>query len=166
MDFDKYKKEIGKRIAEIRKNKNLKQAQLKELIGAPTVQMISNWENGHSFPSTIYLIIIAKKLDISLDYLLFGKDVYSKIYKIDTYKEVGQIIVELISSGLFFFSSSSLAKRCWDTDLNTSDKTIYNFSQELCHLLAASGSLRPELFEQAIEDLLNKYDSPIKKNEE
>ena len=71
--MDEAKKEIGKRIAEIRKSKKIKQEELKEMIGAPTVQMISGWENGHSFPSTTYLIIIAKKLDISLDYLLLGK---------------------------------------------------------------------------------------------
>ena len=64
------KKELGKRIAEIRKSKKLNQEEFKELIGAPTVQMISGWENGHSFPSVNYLIIIAKKLDTSLHYLL------------------------------------------------------------------------------------------------
>ena len=162
--MDEAKKEIGKRIAEIRKSKKIKQEELKEMIGAPTVQMISGWENGHSFPSTTYLIIIAKKLDISLDYLLLGKRSDSTDKKITTYKDATTFIIELINSGLFKIGGYYQANGVYVTELESTDKTIGSFKLELDNLLVASKTLRPELFNQAIVDLLNKYDLTLKAN--
>lgn len=157
------KKEVGNRLAEIRKSKKLRQDELKELLDVPTVQMISNWENGHIFPSTTYLIIIAKKLDISLDYLLLGKQNNSNTRKMKTYKDVAESIVELEQIGLFDISDSCITSCKYLTTLTTMDDVIHNFKIEYCNLLIASKSLRPELFKQAVADLLEKYDIPIKK---
>ncbi|MGN1075742.1 MAG: helix-turn-helix domain-containing protein [Candidatus Enteromonas sp.] len=99
------KKEFGKRLAEIRKSKKLRQEDLKELINAATIQMISNWENGHSFPSTSYLIILSKKLDVSLDYLLFGKENSPRNFEFRTYKDVCECITALIQDELFELGS-------------------------------------------------------------
>ena len=45
--------------------------------------------------------------------------------------------------------------------LTTHDKTISSFRSEYDNLRVASKTLRPELYKQAIDDLLNKYDEPI-----
>ncbi len=160
------KEEVGKRIAEIRKSKKLNQEEFRELIGAPTVQMISGWENGHSFPSPTYLIIIAKKPDISLDYLLLGRQNGLEDKSIRTYKDAATYILELESSGLFKISGGfSDMFNHYSTQLISYDNAIGEFKREFDTLLAASKTLRPELLEQAYIDLLNKYDFPIGKNE-
>lgn len=160
------KKEIGKRIAESRKAKHLKQEDLRTLIDAPTVQMISGWEKGHSFPSMPYLVILAKTLDTSLDYLLLGKENGSVDRSIVTYKDAATRLIELEDSGLFEMRDGDYGLGYPFTELYTIDKTIGEFKSELDSLKGASKTLRPELYKQAIQDLLDKYDSPIKKPKE
>ena len=58
------KKLLGKRIKELRKEKNLSQDQLSELVGIDS-RSISHIENGDSFPSKS-LLEIAKALNVSL----------------------------------------------------------------------------------------------------
>lgn len=158
--------EFGKRLAEIRKSKKIKQKELKEMIDAPTVQMISGWENGHSFPSTNYLIILAKKLDISLDYLLLGKQKNSKDPTISTYKDAAIYITQLVNSGLFTIGGyhSGEFGQIYCTTLESTNKVLGNFKKEFDNLLVASKTLKPELFKQAIIDLLDKYDVPLKQS--
>lgn len=163
--MDKLKKEFGKRLAEIRKSKKLNQKEFKELIEAPTVQMISGWENGHSFPSPTYLIIIAKKLDISLDYLLLGRQNGSEETSIKTYKDAAKYMTQLYESGLFELGGYQYGahENQYAVTLTSKEPHIRNFKLELDNLLVASKTLRPELLKQAIIDLFNKYDEPLKK---
>lgn len=161
--MNELKKELGKRLAEIRKSKKIKQEELKEMIGVPTVQMISGWENGHSFPSSIYLINIAKKLDISLDYLLLGKENEKNSKKVQTYKDAIEKIIELKNCNLFYLNSYEIGNGVSATVLESRDKTIAKFKQELDYLLVAEQSLRKELFNQAISELIDKYDIAITK---
>lgn len=161
--MNELKKEFGKRLAEIRKSKKIKQEELKELINAPTVQMISGWECGHSFPSANYLIILAKKLDISLDYLLLGKNNNAKNKKIFTYKDAAECMIELQSCGLFSISGYQYSSDLYQTNLYTFDKKIESFKLEFDNLMTAAKTLRKELFDQAVIDLLNKYDIPLTK---
>ena len=163
--MDKLKTDVGKRLAEIRKSKKMNQEEFKELIGAPTVQMISGWENGHSFPSPTYLITIAKKLDISLDYLLLGKQNGPEDKRIRTYNDAAIYMVELQESGLFTIDNYEdyLNGRVYTVLLKSTDLHIRDFKKELDTLLIASKTLRPELYKQAITDLLNKYDFPLEK---
>ena len=156
------KKEFGERLSEIRKSKKLKQQDLQEMIDVPTVQMISNWENGHAFPSAAYLIILSKRLDVSLDYLLLGKENNTVSRKIDTYKDVGECILALINRGLFELGGYPCGNGKHVITLTTYDQKLYDFKKEFCNLVTASETLRPELFKQAIIDLLNKYDIPLK----
>lgn len=160
--MDKLKKDVGKRLAEIRKTKKMKQEDLMELIEAPTVQMISGWENGHSLPSATYLIKIAKKLDISLDYLLLGEGGLTNEKEIRTYKDAAKCMIKLSESGLFKFEG--IYAEIGDNkivELSSTNKTLCDFRRELDNLLVASKTLRHELYMQAVEELLDKYDIPI-----
>ena len=56
------KKLLGRQIKQIRKNKNIKQDELAEMIGIAT-RNLSNIETGHCFPSADSLEKIAKALD-------------------------------------------------------------------------------------------------------
>jgi transcriptional regulator with XRE-family HTH domain len=159
-----FKKAFGKRLSEIRKSRKLKQQELKKLIEAPTIQMVSNWENGHVFPSATYLIILAKKLDVSLDYLLLGKEAKVQPKSISTYKDIATNIVNMVGSCLF-----DIAENCTADGtrmiLFSCDQTVVSFKREFSNLLVASQSIRPELFDIAVKDLLDKYDIPLKSQE-
>lgn len=58
-----------KRIAEERKNKDLSQAQLAEMLGV-SQQTISKYENGSREPDNATLLKLSKMFDVSTDYLL------------------------------------------------------------------------------------------------
>lgn len=163
--MNELKKEIGKRIAEIRKTKKLNQEELKELIGAPTVQMISGWENGHSFPSVPYLIIFAKKLDTSLDYLLLGNNKDPRDKTIVSYKDAAECMLQLVFCDLFELDGYQYGsnKGEYAVKLTSKNTVIRDFKLEVDNLLVAAKTLRPELLKQAISDLFEKYDYPIKK---
>ena len=63
--------ELGKRIAEIRKDNNLTQEGLAEICNV-TRQTISNWENNKSYPDLETLVLISDTFDVSLDAMLKG----------------------------------------------------------------------------------------------
>ncbi len=63
--------ELGKRIAEIRKERGLTQEGLAEICSV-TRQTISNWENGKSYPDLETLVLISDTFDVSLDAMLKG----------------------------------------------------------------------------------------------
>ncbi len=64
--------EIGKRLANVRKEKGFTQEQLSNLTGL-SVKMISAAENGHKAMRPENIIKICKSLSISADYLLCGE---------------------------------------------------------------------------------------------
>ena len=63
--------ELGRRIAEIRKEHDLTQEGLAEICSV-TRQTISNWENGKSYPDLETLVLISDTFGVSLDALLKG----------------------------------------------------------------------------------------------
>ncbi|MBP1950248.1 helix-turn-helix transcriptional regulator [Virgibacillus litoralis] len=62
------------RLIEARKRKHLNQTQLAEMLGFKGKQSVANWENGHSTPTLVTAIEIAKTLDKEVEFL-FGKKV-------------------------------------------------------------------------------------------
>ena len=76
---------LGKRLVEIRKEKNMSQEEFAELFNV-TRQTVSNWENLKSYPDIETLIRISNTFNISLDVLLkedkrLIKDINYKIHK-------------------------------------------------------------------------------------
>ncbi len=65
-------KTIGKRIAQLRKNKGLKQENLAEMLGV-SGQAVSKWENDQSCPDISILPQLAQILGVTVDELLSGK---------------------------------------------------------------------------------------------
>ena len=64
---------IGKRIREIRLENELSQQKFGEMLSV-SQDTVSLWEKGKSIPTTEYLIAIATKFDVSVDYILCLKD--------------------------------------------------------------------------------------------
>ena len=68
---DKYnlnKKNIGKKLKEIRKNSNLTQGQIAKIINT-TQSNISSYENGNTLILTAFLYNFAKYFNVSMDYI-------------------------------------------------------------------------------------------------
>ena len=64
---------MGERIGILRQEKGMTQSVLAEKMGI-TPQAISKWERGLPFPDLSRLEELAKMLEVSVDYLLTGKD--------------------------------------------------------------------------------------------
>ncbi len=64
--------QIGKFIAELRKEKNMTQAELGEKIGV-TNKTISRWENGNYMPDISVIQMLCATLDIGINELICGK---------------------------------------------------------------------------------------------
>lgn len=67
-------KESGRRIAELRKEEGLTQEQLAEIVNV-SVSYLGKIERGVQRPSIDLLIELAVKFNVSLDYIILGRDI-------------------------------------------------------------------------------------------
>ena len=65
--------DIGKRISDLRKKQGMTQEQLAEKLGT-TRQAVSKWEADKSFPDIDYVVRMGDIFQVSMDYLLLGKE--------------------------------------------------------------------------------------------
>ena len=72
-------KEIGKFIAELRKEKNMTQQELANKLNI-TDRAISHWENGRSMPDAGIMLELCKLLDINVNELLSAKKIIKESY--------------------------------------------------------------------------------------
>lgn len=63
---------VGERISSLRKEKNISQYQLANIMGVSR-QAVSKWENDQASPDTLNLIRLADILDTQVEYLATGK---------------------------------------------------------------------------------------------
>ncbi len=73
------RKKIGSRLKEFRKEHNLTQAKLAQVLNT-VHQVINNYENGNRLIATPFLYTICSKYNISADYLL-GRTDNPKVFK-------------------------------------------------------------------------------------
>lgn len=78
-------RQIGRFIAECRKEKGLTQRELGERLHV-TDRAVSKWETGKSFPDVSILEDVCRELDISVSELLAGKRIAAEHYKEETEK--------------------------------------------------------------------------------
>lgn len=155
-------KDVGIRIAQLRKSKGLKQSECLEGLGDPTIQMLSSWENGRSFPSPTYLINIAKFFNVSLDYLVFGKRDEIFDNKTITYKELFMCLNILIKSNLFAFNMENEIKTGSQfLKLTTCNEVVLKYVSDYELLEKAYNLLGKEIFETKIRELVNNYNFDI-----
>ena len=64
---------FGERLYELRKNKNISQEELAELLDVSR-QSISKWENDKAYPEMTRLLFMSEYFEVSLDYLMRGTD--------------------------------------------------------------------------------------------
>ena len=88
------KMNIGTKIIEIRKQKNMTQEDFAKIFHV-TRQTVSNWENEKSYPDLQTLVQISNEFNVSLDTML--KEDMNMVKKIDNYKVYKKIFIGLIT---------------------------------------------------------------------
>ncbi len=68
-DVRKFRINLGKRIAQLRKRKNLDQTELAAILNGKDKQAINRYEKQGANPTAFLLVQIAKALSVSLDEL-------------------------------------------------------------------------------------------------
>lgn len=86
-------KRIGAFIAQCRKEKNLTQMQLAELLGI-TNQAVSKWENGRGMPDVSLLQPLCDVLGISLNELFSGEHISAEEYKGKAEENISKLFKE------------------------------------------------------------------------
>ena len=86
-------KRIGAFIAQCRKEKNLTQIQLAELLGI-TNQAVSKWENGRGMPDMSLLQPLCDVLGISLNELFSGEHISAEEYKGKAEENISKLFKE------------------------------------------------------------------------
>ena len=96
---------IGERIAKCRKEKNLSQEYIADLLEVSR-QAVSKWETDITEPDTKNLIQLAKVFGVSVEYLASGEEKVKIVY-------VEKNIPTLKIIGLIFFSAWGLVPFIW-----------------------------------------------------
>ena len=92
---------LGKRIAALRHEKELKQEELAQML-CVTAQAISKWENDQTCPDISLLPQLARILGVSVDELLSGKsenEPVVKMLKEDEMKDIGDLMLRIVVNG-------------------------------------------------------------------
>ncbi len=80
----------------VRKERGITQEQLAEMLSVSR-QAVSKWESGNGYPETDKLLVIAKELNVSLDYLLLEEAVVQEKSKTESkpvvYAPSGKIVI-------------------------------------------------------------------------
>lgn len=95
-------KGFGERLKECRKERKISQEKLSEL-SRISIQTISSYETGHSSPILENIYDICLVLNVSLDYLVYGKAESRKLMndeKIDDSKEFVKKSLNLVDTGM------------------------------------------------------------------
>ena len=96
---------LGERIAKCRKEKNLSQEYIAYSLGISR-QSVSKWEQNITSPDTDNLIALAKLLDVSVEYIAYGKESKPQTVQIDENKPFS--IFKIIGVVLFVAGISAL----------------------------------------------------------
>ena len=89
---------IGKRIAALRREKNLKQDDLAQMLEV-SPQAVSKWENDQTCPDISLLPKLAKVLGVSVDELLSGKQELQPVVTLvpeDQRKDIKDMVLRIV----------------------------------------------------------------------
>lgn len=86
---------LGNRIAQLRRQKGLKQEDMAEALGV-SPQAVSKWENDMNCPDISLLPALAKLLEISVDELLSGKTAPVAVLAPEKKKELNDMLLRIV----------------------------------------------------------------------
>ena len=96
---------IGKFIAKLRKEKNMTQEQLGEVLGV-TNKTISRWETGSYMPNIEMLQLLSQTFEVSINELISGEYVPDDAFR----KQADQNLISMVKESAFQFEER---KKFW-----------------------------------------------------
>ena len=140
--------QLGGKLQALRKNLGYSQKDFAEFLGVPQPSL-SAYENEKNSPTTEVLINIAKKCNISLDWLCGLSEDTNKQYEISELKDLAEVIYKLLEVNEISFDIKVNDK----VDIETEDNrwytqlTVYGNDKEhrhnadLCQIIAGANEL-------------------------
>lgn len=91
---------LGKRIAALRREKDMKQDELAERLGV-SPQAVSKWENDQTCPDISALPLLAKALGVSVDELLTGEKDEAPVVRVlpeNERRDIGDMMLRIVAT--------------------------------------------------------------------
>ena len=148
---------IGKFIAKCRKEKNLTQEQLAEMLNT-TNKSVSKWENGNCLPDSSLYELLCSILGITINELFAGQRIKDEDYK----KIADNNLMQLLKHKLYNLSDKSIIFNKFDnaldriTELMTILKT-FNTKDEAINFMMKETDLFFEECSNAYDFYINLY---------
>ena len=148
---------IGKFIAKCRKEKNLTQEQLAEMLNT-TNKSVSKWENGNCLPDSSLYEMLCNILGITINELFAGQRIKDEDYK----KIANNNLMQLLKHKLYNLSDKSIIFNEFDnaldriTELMTILKT-FNTKDEAINFMMKETDLSFEECSNAYDFYINLY---------
>lgn len=152
--------DFGTRLFNARRNKNLTQEQLSQMIDVSR-QAIYDYEKGKYYPRIDNAAKLAKILDVDLYYLCFGEIKRNNFDYELTYKDVMSFLISLKDTNLFSKKIVDDGKRK-KLVITSSDDYLISLEEQIKSVLNIKGSLNKETYQRSLEEVLNSYDIAIK----
>lgn len=159
---------ISERIKELRTNMGLTQKEFAELINVSAVS-VSSYETEAKNPSLDMMINIAKKCNVSLDWLCGLSDIKSNLETITTYPDLFRLFIKILETRYCEFDTVPIIDEI-DADKSSvvltlhEDPNIQQFFTEWCRVfeLHCNNTIDDELYHLWIEKELAKFkNNPI-----
>ena len=151
---------VGARIRIYRKKKKMSQEKLASLCKISR-QVISAYETGREIPRLDKAIKIANILNISIEFLCYGKDSNSMYH--NTYAELLQSYCLLLESYVVF---PKINKDSEEKELLLISKDPYftEACEQINNIRTLYNSLTYDTYQRAIDEILNSYKIKYNKN--
>lgn len=158
---------LSMRIKELRISKKLTQKELAETLNISTVS-VSSYETGVKTPSLDMVMNIAKKYNVSIDWLCGLSDNMTLDNHITTYKDIFRLFITVLDAR---YENKETVPIIDTIDTETSavsltlhdDKNFQDFFSKWCDIfkLHCEGTIDDDLYQMWIKKQLDWYDKPI-----
>ena len=162
---------ISSRIKELRTSLKLTQNQFAKTLNISTVS-ISSYETGSKTPSLDMIITIAKKYNVSLDWLCGLSDKSPSTSVVSTYSDIIKVLTAIADNSTLnielAFDTPEYYDGLYDNApllgaIRFDDSKITAFFHEWKDMLRLlkNGTIKKSLYKLWLEDQLEKYNEPI-----
>ncbi|MDE6219276.1 MAG: helix-turn-helix domain-containing protein [Lachnospiraceae bacterium] len=127
---------VSEMIRKLRTDKGISQETLADLCDV-SMQAVSKWENGQSCPDISFLPLLAEYFDVSIDYLLTGRNSAVENTADDLFKKLAeQDLKDDVLYIIQYRNGKILDKKQWDKERseNTADAIRIQFDDEFVQL--------------------------------
>ncbi|MHB1051366.1 MAG: helix-turn-helix domain-containing protein [Bacteroidota bacterium] len=146
------RREIGERILAIRKKLKLKQEEFGEKIGGKSKAAISKYENGETYPPIETLLVIADLADVSLEFVITGKEVINEPPKSEITYPLAETEKNALMTAESLIERFGLDNRFQVVEIHQQQPEGEEITEEEMQLLKAFRSLDQRRRDRLIED--------------